>query len=195
MRRFAYHVATLLCLIACLLCLTLRLRALRQSDHWNWSQTEIVGTFDQQVHFSFWELNLQGGGISLYHHYQEVPRTEWWQNHPEFRVHYEPAVNKSYPDVSAFTSPTSGIQFAGVSFATGHGAQAIVFPLYLLTALFALLPLHHETKKRRALRSRHRSRLGLCPVCGYDLRATPDRCPECGADLIKPAVSAIIPRP
>jgi hypothetical protein len=49
----------------------------------------------------------------------------------------------------------------------------------------ALLPpalwLHRRRIERRR---RARSSVGLCPACGYDLRASPRRCPECGVAVV-----------
>ena len=44
----------------------------------------------------------------------------------------------------------------------------------------AVLPMMSLVRWRRTRRAAVRLRRGLCPGCGYDLRATPDRCPECG---------------
>jgi hypothetical protein len=53
------------------------------------------------------------------------------------------------------------------------------------TALLPLLTLGRFL--RRTALDRSRNRLGLCPTCGYDLRATPDHCPECGSFPPEPA--------
>jgi hypothetical protein len=53
-------------------------------------------------------------------------------------------------------------------------------PLWCMSALFLILPLIWDIGHRRRHCALGRSRAGRCPSCGYDLRATPDRCPECG---------------
>jgi hypothetical protein len=60
---------------------------------------------------------------------------------------------------------------------SGGRIDQYVFPYYAVVALTALLPGFVLT---RWLCARRRRRAGLCRRCGYDLRASPQRCPECG---------------
>lgn len=57
------------------------------------------------------------------------------------------------------------------------GSADLGIPLILLAVAFATLvviPLYPFRRRRPALAHPR------CHACGYDLRATPDRCPECG---------------
>ena len=57
----------------------------------------------------------------------------------------------------------------------------LMFPWGLTMAVLGVLPVWWLVALRRHLKESKRRRTGLCVQCGYDLRASPERCPECGA--------------
>jgi predicted RNA-binding Zn-ribbon protein involved in translation (DUF1610 family) len=64
---------------------------------------------------------------------------------------------------------------------TSEAETTVAIPLWCVMALSLVAPVY--TCGQRLLSRRARSRRaanGQCPTCGYDLRSSPDRCPECG---------------
>lgn len=70
-----------------------------------------------------------------------------------------------------------GFRRMGVTF-MGRSINEIDVPFWFFTLSFSVLPV---MRLRKIGKNRTNSRAGLCPICSYDLRATPDRCPECGS--------------
>jgi hypothetical protein len=94
-------------------------------------------------------------------------------------VGFEYAVYQGIPPLSSYR-PIGGEQ--GPLPVLGRRMVAPYWFIVLLTGIAGFRSLRvinsawNERRKRRA---------GLCAKCGYDLRATPERCPECGTQAIK----------
>jgi hypothetical protein len=57
----------------------------------------------------------------------------------------------------------------------------VVVPFWFLLTCLLLLPAIRLAAIIHARRVQRRSSEKLCATCGYDLHASPDRCPECGS--------------
>ena len=65
-----------------------------------------------------------------------------------------------------------------VGWTEGQRVDSLVLPYYFVVSVAGVLAGLFLVQR---LRARRRPCTGRCPHCGYDLRATPERCPECGA--------------
>lgn len=67
----------------------------------------------------------------------------------------------------------------------GYDQKVLVIPHWMVTVLLLAAGFPSILWFRNDRRRRKRLRGGLCPTCGFDLRATPQRCPECGEVVLE----------
>jgi hypothetical protein len=181
MKRRLFNLAAVLSLLLCV----------ATAGFWGWSYWRFCGLQHSSMSTSDVRINgLSGGwGTVIVAHQVLTPVTKQSNvlslNFGGWRA--SAALNpQAIMGRALSTARTEGFERAGLGWRHGRKTwnvgtmsdeRLLFLPCWLLVLVFAALPFNWC---RSAMRRRQKARVGLCPKCGYDLRESPDRCPECG---------------
>jgi hypothetical protein len=136
-----------------------------------------------------WYLSSAAGGVRLAHHINhhrkgdgaKLPR---WKlstyGPPGFPFFGTRSRVPSRNRLSAWQR--AGFELGNSSSGTPPSVvRGVIAPHWFCALLLLIMPALWLRYALPQLRRRRRAARGACRACGYDLRATPGRCPECGA--------------
>jgi hypothetical protein len=160
--RILLNAATVVSLVLCVATAVLWVRSYRVRDLWSESDGHTIDSVDLHAGWiSVARLSVNpplGDPWPWRHDAQPVQPPQW--------AGWERALGIGTEDNTGRMGVTA---FRHRSWSVAHR---------LVVAMTAVLPAGWLV---RVLRVRRRTSRGRCPACGYDLRVTPARCPECGA--------------
>ena len=167
MRQRLLNILAGMSLVICVLAAALWVRSYWVADGFVWKPSAAAG--------SYYRAYFGGGGARL-------GRGEYSFNKSACFEHY---TDRSPARQTGFHPETSadrlGFDYHRGSDSKGMPVVDLIVPMWAVVLLAAVLPGCRMTWLWRDLRCRRKLASGRCASCGYDLRATPARCPECGA--------------
>lgn len=183
MIRRLFTAASVVSLMLCIGTAVLWVRSYRAADdwqvqkYWSYDLSSCRGVISVEVasQFEFEETFTRGG-----RRVRDERPAAFAQGCETTHSVSDPA---TWPAASSFgiaidsPGPSTGVGDLGHFEGTEFRESYILFPCWLTMIALALLPMSWiGTRARR----RSRARRGCCLCCGYDLRASTERCPECG---------------
>jgi hypothetical protein len=185
MKRFLLNLTATLSLILLMAVVVLWVRSYSHTDY-----IAMENVFDRAdptpdspgICWHTWALMSQGGSLGLIGRLYEMEGVSEW---PENGRYFSFGGTSPRCPFSSLNKGWSGFWFYchrralhpdDASDASVILGRQVTVPMWFLCAGLGILP---AMKLKRLLRRPVNT--GLCLACGYDLRTTPDRCPECGA--------------
>ena len=179
MKRRLLNLMTALSLLLCTAVVALWVRSYRVRDDYR-RDSQVRRNNGWRVHA--WTISSSRGRVQFLLFHQDFPnptfpkpplgdfvgiaRSEWTSGRP-LPLYERPDPLTRFFDCYYAPIHKGTSYIGGPAVCFSHGVPvALVVPV-------GAGPLYRAVRPRRVRR-------GLCRRCGYDLRATPDRCPECG---------------